>query len=721
MSENKRDQSELAWGVDFGAPAPQRRATWGQGSDSSAPARRGDSPEAGEPAIPAPAWTPIVFDQQQSSVDDSDVIDVQVIESPAPTTGTPVAQLSASPAEFEHNPAFTVPSSPSDQFVHEPISDALDLFADEPDCAATNAAPQPADAADTSEDADNVQEPTSVEPAELNEDGQTPQDGPPGHQAAAPQSGDDTSLEREENASSFHLPAVKPAVANVAALATPSDLTDMFDGDFAPAPQPPQPAGPTQVVTATGTDFASRKAALQAARAASAAQTFAAPVAASDALSARYLNAERYYDHVDRLLALGQSGDPAIQAMLRGFLLTRSAEVDAAQRRDYQDAMVPLMQANYVQFESPSDYEPILDMAYDELIGIGPLGPLWRDDNVTEIMVSGPDKVTVERDGKLQMTPVKFRDAGHLERTARDLSQRVDDRAASRNNPLVTAQLPGARVQFVMRPIAATAGTLIVIRKFRELFGVEDLLKFGSLNEQMAMFLCDAISARATVLVSGGTGSGKTTMINALSSFIPDTERVVTIEDALELQLSNTHVESLLTKESASGDDQLLIGQAELLRATLRMRPDRIIVGEIRDGRGCSVMLQAANTGHDGTMTTVHANTPDMAIERMADLLREERPLPDDVAKNQVTSAINLVVQIVRKRGRRYVSAISAVSNERHNGGHRQLTIPLFVGEFPTTARSPQFAHVGSLGSDTELAQKMLDAGYDPTVWEKTP
>jgi pilus assembly protein CpaF len=180
----------------------------------------------------------------------------------------------------------------------------------------------------------------------------------------------------------------------------------------------------------------------------------------------------------------------------------------------------------------------------------------------------------------------------------------------------------------------------------------------------MIDFLKDCVLARATILVSGGTGTGKTTIINLLSSFIPNHERVITIEDAFELQLNNAHVVSLQTKEASSADDTVAISLSDLLRNTLRMRPDRIIVGEIREGEGALTMLAASNTGHDGTMTTIHANSPSMAInERLPDLIRNIRNTPDDVAKRTVASAFDLIIQISRSAtGFRYISDISAIS-----------------------------------------------------------
>lgn len=434
---------------------------------------------------------------------------------------------------------------------------------------------------------------------------------------------------------------------------------------------------------------------------------------ADDPLQYRFAAYDRLYDQVQDVLVLAKNGDPRFQGMLNNFILTRDNEIDRQQRHRYGQAVVALMQSRGEVIQNTRDLQIILDMAYDELIGLGPLGPLWRDDDITEIMVTGPSKVTVERNGELLVSPAKFKDLEHLMQICRDLSQRVDDRSVSRTNPLVTAQLPGARVQFVLNPVNPVAGASIVIRKFRPLFGIQDLLNFGALNDEMVVFLNDVVASRATILVSGGTGSGKTTMINALSEFIPDSERVITIEDALELKLSNTHVESLLTKEAASADDKIEVTQSDLLVASLRMRPDRIIIGEIRDGNGCAVMLQAANTGHDGTMTTVHANNPTLALDRLSVLLRRVDSMPKDLALAEVSSAFQVVVQVVRQRSRRFVSHISLVDLK-----HPGKTVTIFKGEYPMGSDAPTFAKVGYVGAETELGSRMLANGIDLSTWE---
>jgi len=479
-------------------------------------------------------------------------------------------------------------------------------------------------------------------------------------------------------------------------------------GPSAPPADRPSP----QDGSAGGRVAARRQAAAAARTEPAAAQAQVSPEVADLYRHDRYARAGEFAPLVDRILGLGTS-NPELQNLLRRFELTRDPVRDRQQRAEYQAALEPLMATARIQVTSQEDLTTLFDIAYDEILGIGPLGPLWRDESITEILVSGPDKVTVERHGRLELTPVRFTDLGHLERVARELAQTSrDDRAISQTNPLVTIQLPGARVQFVWRPLAVNR-VAIAIRKFGALMDMSQLLAYGSLSQDMAAFLRDCVRARATILVSGGMGSGKTTFINALSEYIPDTERVVTIEDALELQLRNTHVEALVTKEAASADDTHLFGQDALLKASLRMRADRIIVGEIRDGAGCAVMLEAANTGHPGTMTTIHANTPAGALKRMSTLVRRVDSMPEDVAREEVASAIDVVVQVVKTRGRRYVSDISLVDSA--TGGVEQV----FTGEYPVGVDAPVFRQVRPLGPDTDLARKMLDVGCDPRAWER--
>lgn len=493
-----------------------------------------------------------------------------------------------------------------------------------------------------------------------------------------------------------------------------SEQSDPFGSLFA-TDGPPNPfAAPSDDGPKPIGRLAAARAAAQAARPAFDEAT-AMPVPSNETLALageqRYSRMDELYPKVLDILALAGAGTAELAKFLNGIELTRDHALDERQRQTYQMHLEPLMVTNGMRVRDADELRTLFDMAYDETLGIGPLGPLWRDDSVSEILVSGWNKVTIERAGRLEHTHVRFRDPEHLEETGRALASRSkDDRALSPTNPLVTLQLPGARLQFVWKPLSVLGGS-IAIRKFGALMAMDDLMARGSLNEPMRDFLAQAVAARATILVSGGTGSGKTTFINALSEFIPTSERVVTIEDALELQLRNQHVESFVTKEAASADDRVLFGQDALLKATLRMRPDRIIVGEIRDGRGCAVMLEAANTGHDGTMTTVHANTPELALKRMTRLLRTADALPDDVARDEVAGALDLVVQVVRTRGQRFVSHISVVDQTT---GRSQ---DVFVGEILPGHDRPTFRQVGGIGSDTGLAFRLADANFDTNAW----
>lgn len=393
--------------------------------------------------------------------------------------------------------------------------------------------------------------------------------------------------------------------------------------------------------------------------------------------------------------------------------LTRDAVADNEQRQQLHSSLTPVLM-QYQEYARIPMLREIIDLAYDELVGISVLGPLWRDDDITEIMVDAWDKVTVEHNGRLMLTNVRFRDKEHARKIARDLALKVSDRALTPANPLVTAELPGARVQFVIDKVVKT-GISVSVRKFRPLLGVDKLLAVGAMSEEMRDFLADAVRARANVLVSGGTGTGKTTIINALSSFIPDSERVITIEDSYELALSNTHWVALQTKEAASADDTVRITLADLLVSTLRMRPDRIIVGEIREGTGAAVMLQAANTGHDGTMTTIHANSADGALNfRMVNLARTGGGMASEVAAAEVASAINLVIQVTRESGRRFISEVAVVDPSQLEN---QLIRPeavfsgTLVKDLANDTNRVEFRRCGGVRPDTELGLKLQDSG----------
>lgn len=431
----------------------------------------------------------------------------------------------------------------------------------------------------------------------------------------------------------------------------------------------------------------------------------------------RWERAQQLYEAVDLTLMI-LSRDAAISAQLTDFTLTRDADADLAQRRRFREMLEPaLAHAGRVVVRNPSDIEDVFNMAYAEYIGLGPLDELWWDDQVTEILVDSPERVYVERNGRLSTSWVRFRSLEHAQSLARTLSAKISDRAVNPSNPLVTAELPGARVTFCYGTGVVKSGISITIRKFKPLMGMDALLTIGALSDDMAAFLADCVRARATALVSGGTGTGKTTMVNALSGFVPDSERIVTIEDAFELALSNKYIVSLQTKEAASSDDTVRITQADLLVNSLRMRPDRIIVGEIREPDGARVMIQAASTGHDGTMSTIHANTAHVAVNsRLMGLLRTATGMSDDVAAREVATAIDLVVQVTRRAGIRFISEIATVDVSDIRGQREIVPRVLFTGALDTDGR-PAFRQVAALGDDTVLWLKFTEAGIDPSRW----
>ncbi len=283
----------------------------------------------------------------------------------------------------------------------------------------------------------------------------------------------------------------------------------------------------------------------------------------------------------------------------------------------------------------------------DDILGYGPLDPLLRDDTVTEVMVNAHDKVYVERAGKLERSPVAFVDNAHvlriIDKIVSQVGRRIDEAS-----PMVDARLPdGSRVNAIIPPLALRGPTL-TIRKFsRDPYTMNDLISFGSLTAEAAQFLAACVKGKLNILISGGTGTGKTTTLNAMSAFVPGDERIVTIEDAAELQLQQEHVITLESRPAnIEGTGEIRI--RELVRNALRMRPDRIIVGEVR-GAETLDMLQAMNTGHEGSLTTIHANSPRDALSRLETLvLTGGVDLPLRAIREQIASAFDLLVQISR-------------------------------------------------------------------------
>jgi pilus assembly protein CpaF len=297
----------------------------------------------------------------------------------------------------------------------------------------------------------------------------------------------------------------------------------------------------------------------------------------------------------------------------------------------------------------------------DDVLGYGPLEPLLRDDTVSEVMVNAHDRIFVEREGRLERTDASFVDDAHVMRIIDKIVSQVG-RRIDESSPMVDARLPdGSRVNAIIPPLSLKGPTL-TIRKFsRDPYTMDDLINFGSLNPQAAQFLAACVKGKLNILISGGTGTGKTTMLNALSSFVPGDERIVTIEDAAELQLQQEHVITLESRPpNIEGQGEVRI--RELVRNALRMRPDRIIVGEVR-GAETLDMLQAMNTGHEGSLTTIHANTPRDALSRLETLVMTGGvELPHRAIREQIASAFDLLVQISRLvDGSRRVTHITEV------------------------------------------------------------
>ena len=322
--------------------------------------------------------------------------------------------------------------------------------------------------------------------------------------------------------------------------------------------------------------------------------------------------------------------------------------------------------ADYVRAEKISLNQKELEVFTDEIIaemtGFGPIEPLLKDPTVSDILINTHRKCFVERSGKLYRTKVHFKDEGHLLRIINKIVSGVG-RRVDESSPMVDARLPdGSRVNVAIRPIAID-GPLVSIRKFsNKPFSMERLLEVGSLRPQMVDTLRAAVQGRVSLIISGGTGSGKTTLLNALSSYIPDDERLITIEDAAELQLQQSHVGRMETRP-ANAEGRGEVRQRDLVKNALRMRPDRIIIGECR-GEEAFDMLQAMNTGHEGSMTTIHANNPRDALKRLEQMVgMAGMPMTIASVRSQISSAITIVIQLQRlPDGKRRLVSVSEIT-----------------------------------------------------------
>jgi pilus assembly protein CpaF len=335
---------------------------------------------------------------------------------------------------------------------------------------------------------------------------------------------------------------------------------------------------------------------------------------------------------------------------------------EAQKARDVVEAAARSLIASEMPGVVGFSRDELIAAVCDEILGYGPIEPLLQDVTVSEVMVNSPDTVYFEKEGRLYLSPIRFRDNTHItriiERILAPLGRRVDE-----SSPMVDARLPdGSRVNIIVPPVAPKSPT-ITIRKFRsDKMTMDDLINVGSMTHELSDFLRACVQARLNTIISGGTGSGKTTLLNALSGYIPDTERIVTIEDPTELKLQQAHVVTLEARP-ASLEGRGEVTQRDLVRNSLRMRPDRIIVGEVR-GPEAFDMMQAMNTGHEGSVSTVHANTPRDALARIENMiLMANLDLPSRAIREQIAAALHVIIQISRfPDGTRKVTHVSEVS-----------------------------------------------------------
>ncbi len=396
-----------------------------------------------------------------------------------------------------------------------------------------------------------------------------------------------------------------------------------------------------------------------------------------------------------------------------GTTATADAKLDSgALRRRVADELARIIQAEQLPLNDVERHA-IVGTVMDDVLGYGPIEPLLRDPEISEIMVNGTEAVYVERNGRIELSDARFRTEGQLNqvinRIVSSVGRRVDE-----SSPMVDARLAdGSRVNAIIAPLAVD-GPSLTIRKFgQDGITAEELVEMGALTDQSLAFLRGAIQGKLNVVVSGGTGSGKTTFLNVLSSFIPETERIVTIEDAVELRLRQRHVIRLETRPS-NIEGRGEVGIRELVRNSLRMRPDRIIVGECRGAEALD-MLQAMNTGHDGSLTTLHANTPPDAISRLETMvLLTGFEIPQRAIREQLASAIDVMVQLERLRsGRRVVSSIT----ELHGLVDNELQLnELFALDY-NESRTTEKVRLRPTGAPAECLTRLTKRGVTLGHW----
>ena len=384
--------------------------------------------------------------------------------------------------------------------------------------------------------------------------------------------------------------------------------------------------------------------------------------------------------------------------------------------RQIRAAVVEILRAEQTPL-SQNEREEVVEQIVYEIIGLGPIEPLFRDPTISDILVNGAHEIYIERHGKLSRVPAAFRNNAHLlsviDRIVSKVGRRVDE-----SSPMVDARLPdGSRVNAIIPPLALD-GPVLSIRRFEADLAVQQLIQNGTLTEAMIRLLAGCVHARLSIVIAGGTGSGKTTLLNALSSFIPADERIITIEDAAELRLMQQHVVRLETRPpNAEGRGEVI--SRDLVKNALRMRPDRIIVGEVRSGEALD-MLQAMNTGHEGSLTTIHANTPRDALARLETMiLMAGTGLPTRAMREQISSAVDVLIQIARLAdGSRRVMSITEVTGmegdvvttqEVYRFRRRGITAEgQVVGQFEATGVRPLFVERLQI-SGVELPPQMFD------------
>lgn len=398
--------------------------------------------------------------------------------------------------------------------------------------------------------------------------------------------------------------------------------------------------------------------------------------------------------------------------------------LDTFERDELHDEIRPMVRDYVRENNFPLNAKELETLIYDitdEMLGLGPIEPLLSDDTISDILIKGANDVYVERFGKLEKTDMRFKDEAHLLRIVNKIVAAVG-RRVDESSPLVDARLAdGSRVNVAIRPVAVD-GPQVSIRKFsKKPLSMDRLVEYGALSEGMAKVLAAAVKGRISIVVSGGTGSGKTTLLNALSAFIPHDERLVTIEDAAELQLQQPHVARLETRPPTL-DGRNEVRQRELLKNALRMRPDRIIVGEVR-GEEAFDMLQAVNTGHEGSMTTVHANNARDAISRLEQMVgMAGMPMSQMSVRQQIASAITLFVQVQRLHdGSRRVISISEVTGMESDVVQLQEIMKFqrmgvdkdnkIIGEFQATGIRPRF-----LAGIREIGVELDNKYFDPSA-----